>query len=297
VRLPDGRSASLAQLLKESPQYYLGEVHFRDRGAALGFLAKLLDSAIRLHVQAHPTAEFARQHLGSRYGKFESYVILGFRKGHAPVLRLGFQKAPSRPEWKRIIEEQDIAAMDACFEEIPLRVGEVWCVPGGMPHAIGAGVLMLEVMEPSDLVVRCEFERCGLVVPPEGRFMGRGLDFCLDIFDYRSRSVDEIRESCRLTPRPTGEQGEERLVGREQTDCFEVVRLKTDSPALLKGGQLEVLLVVDGQGALQAGKWEKPVSPSSRFLLPAGQSGIWLIPEKTQTLEVLRIRPGRNFPS
>ena len=39
--------------------------------------------------------------------------------------------------------------------------GDVWIVPGGLPHAIGAGVLMVEVMEPSDWVVRCEFEREG----------------------------------------------------------------------------------------------------------------------------------------
>ena len=295
VRLPDGRTASLAQLLEQAPQYYLGEEHFRHRGAALGFLGKLLDSAIRLHVQAHPTADFARRHLGSRYGKFESYVILGFREGSAPTLRLGFQNAPSRQEWKRIIEDQDIAAMDACFEEIPLQVGEVWCVPGGMPHAIGAGVLMLEVMEPSDLVVRCEFERHGIVVPPDGRFMKRGLDFCLDIFDYQSRSVEEIRKACRLDPRSTGEPGEELLVGPEQTDCFEVVRVKADAPVRLKGGLLEVLLVVDGQGVLQSEEAEAPLAPSSRFIIPAGQDGVWLKPEKSQTLEILKIRPGRNL--
>ena len=32
---------------------------------------------------------------------------------------------------------------------------------------------MLEIMEPSDLVVRCEFEREGIVVPEDGRFMGQ----------------------------------------------------------------------------------------------------------------------------
>ena len=59
---------------------------------------------------------------------------------------------------------------------------------------------MLEIMEPSDLVVRCEFEREGIVVPEDGRFMGRGLDFCLDIFDYTEYPKEEIMEKCRIEP-------------------------------------------------------------------------------------------------
>ena len=75
------------------------------------------------------------------------------------------------------MEKQDKARMDGCFEKIPVQVGEVWYIPGGMPHAIGEGITMLEIMEPSDLVVRCEFEREGIVVPEDGRFMGRGWTF------------------------------------------------------------------------------------------------------------------------
>jgi mannose-6-phosphate isomerase len=297
VELPVGSIAVLSDLCREEPVWFLGDAHIRNRGAELGFLAKLLDSAMRLHVQAHPTAEFARRHLGSRYGKFETYVILGFREGYRPTLRLGFQRAPSREEWKRIIEGQDIAAMDGCFDEIPLRVGEVWCVPGGMPHAIGEGVLMLEIMEPSDLVVRCEFERAGIVVPPEGRFMKRGLDFCLDIFDYRSRSVEEIQTSCRLTPKPTGTEGEEELIGADRTDCFVVRRHRICEPTVLERNSLEVLLVAEGRGLLTGGEQEARLEPSSRIIVPAGQNKVHVTPDAGQSLELLKIRPGQDFSS
>jgi mannose-6-phosphate isomerase len=73
-------------------------------------------------------------------------------------------------------------------------------VPGGLPHAIGEGVTMIEIMEPSDWVVRCEFEREGIVVPPEARFMGRDLDFCLDIFDYTRYDAEAVRAKNRLKP-------------------------------------------------------------------------------------------------
>lgn len=56
TRTQTGCVYSLSHLLSANPAFYLGEDHLHIRGADLGFLAKLLDSAIRLHVQAHPTA-------------------------------------------------------------------------------------------------------------------------------------------------------------------------------------------------------------------------------------------------
>jgi mannose-6-phosphate isomerase len=211
---PDGTRTTLAAVLG---------------GQELGFLAKLLDSAMRLHVQAHPTRAFARERLGSPYGKLEAYVILAVRPGADAWIRLGFQRSPGREAWRGIVERQDVAAMDACFDRIPVAVGETWLVPGGWPHAIGPGVLMLEVMEPSDLVVRCEFEREGLVVPPQARFMGRDLDFCLDVFDYTQRDADVVRTAARLSTAPqalTSGCREQVLVGPPHTDCFAVRRIQ-----------------------------------------------------------------------
>jgi mannose-6-phosphate isomerase len=191
----------LVDVLKSAPDFYLG-TRYANYGLDLGFLLKILDSSMRLHVQAHPTVDFARTYLDSKYGKFECYYILAVRSGTDAYIRLGFQHLPSRTEWRRIISEQDIKAMDSCFEKVPVNVGEVWYIPGAVAHAIGENILMLEIMEPSDLVVRCEFEREGIVVPPEARFMGYDLDFCLNIFDYTELSVEKAKEKYRLTPRP-----------------------------------------------------------------------------------------------
>jgi mannose-6-phosphate isomerase len=238
---PAGSPVPLADLLRDEPEWYLGEELFRRNGIDLGFLLKILDSSMRLHVQAHPTAAFAQQRLNSRYGKLECYYILDVRPGTNPYIRLGFQRLPHREEWKRIILEQDIPAMDRCFTPVPVKSGEVWHIPGGMPHAIGENILMLEIMEPSDLVVRCEFEREGVTVPPEARFMGKGLDFCLDIFHYEEKSVEEITQKYRLTPRIL-ESGPgftvEEIVGAETSSSFRVHRLSLEPGkiASLPGG-------------------------------------------------------------
>jgi mannose-6-phosphate isomerase len=291
-----GNIHCLADLFALHGEYYLGPDHLARTGPNLGFLAKILDSSMRLHTQAHPTREFARRHLGSPWGKLECYVILGTRPGYPADLRLGFQHAPSRREWREIIETQDIARMNACFESIPTRPGEVWLVPGGMVHALGAGLLLLEVMEPSDLVVRCEFEREGIVVPPQARFMGHDLDFCLDVFDYAELTPDAVRARCQMQPvllRDTDEVREECWVPRARTDCFEVSRLVVRHRFTCEPkGVCNLMIVGRGRGQINLHDRQVELRPGTRFLAAAQGEPFVIAPEKAgEPLELWSCRP------
>ena len=156
-------------------------------------MLKFLDSAIRLHIQCHPTIPFAQKHLNSNSGKTEAYVILSIRdEVKEPYIYMGFQNPPAKEDFKRMIEEQDTDAILSCFEKIPIKPGDVFMVPGGMPHAIGEGVFMIEIMEPTDFAVRIEFERGGYVLPEESRFMNRGIDFALSMFNFDSTPIEAI---------------------------------------------------------------------------------------------------------
>lgn len=293
VRVPDGVESNLGDVLANDPIHFLGPEHVCKHGVQLGFLAKFLDSAMRLHLQAHPTAAFAQKFLGSRYGKLEAYVILGARPGISPYIFLGFQRAPVREEWRRIIVEQDLDAMLSCFDPIGVCPGEVWLVPGGLPHAIGEGLLMLEVMEPSDWVVRCEFARQGITLPAAGRFMGRDIDFCLPIFDYNSYTPDDIRRKCRLVPRPVphSEVEEEELVGACDTGCFNISRLYVHTRTKLPYcGQVRLAIVVSGNGALLAKGATASMLGGKSFLLPA-QGDFHAVPSHGQQLEIILCRP------
>src|SRR5581483_3343309 len=100
-------------------------------------------------------------------------VLATRETGPAPFIYIGFQRPPPAAELKHLIETQDIAAIEACFDKIPVRAGDTFIIPGGTPHALGAGIFMIEIQEPSDLVVRFEFERAGYVLPEAARFMQR----------------------------------------------------------------------------------------------------------------------------
>lgn len=282
-------------LLKET-DFYLG-VHagkFRQHGAL--FLAKLLDSAVRLHFQGHPTAAFAQKHLGSPWGKFETYVILSTREGINPHLFAGFQNTPGPEEWRRIILEQDMQAMAACFEPIPVAPGEVWKVPGGIPHAIGPGLFVLEVMEPSDWVVRCEFELNGMSVPPEGRFMGLDPDLALQIFEHTNYPVNAARGQFRVPPRTGISEGGlrgETLIDERDTPCFRIERWRVAGRAQIPTfDRFSLWIVVGGSGRSLAASSSFHLHHGVKFLSAAALSFLAVEADAENPLEILRVQPG-----
>jgi mannose-6-phosphate isomerase len=291
-----GSERVLRDLVASAPEHYLGPAHYQNYGLQTGFLAKLLDSSMRLHLQAHPTREFARSQLGKPWGKFECYVILSVRPGIQPYIYLGFQHPPTPEEWLRIVTEQDIAAMMACFQKIPVQVGEVWYVPGGLPHALGEGLTVLEVQEPSDLVVRCEFEREGVVVPEAARFMGRRPADALRIFDYTLQPTDSVQETYRVQQEPLAASEcirEYRRIGSGQIDCFEVRELQIASTVSYDlNGRFALGVVIEGNGQISCRGEELSIRPGTCCLLTAAAGELLIEPATHQSLRILLCMPG-----
>lgn len=263
----------LRDVVDGEKEYYLGDCMRKDGSWQLSFLYKILDSSMRLHIQAHPTSDFARSVMGKRYGKLECYYILRVREDIEPYIYLGFQHSPSREEWKDIIETQDKERMEACFEKISVKPGEVWYIPGGMPHAIGEGITLLEIMEPSDLVVRCEFEREGIIVPKEGRFMGRDIDFCLDIFDYNEYSKEDIVRKCKVSPvvlKDNPEYKELLLINETFTPCFYVGKIEVMKDSVISHhGRFTIGLVTRGECVMEADGCRMALRQGDSFAIAA----------------------------
>ena len=219
--------ARLVDLVTDDPTYFLGADHVSRFGTNPMLLVKYLDSAVRLPFQVHPTREFSRQHLNSESGKTEAYYILSTRpEVSEPFIYLGFQRPPSRSELRRMIVEQDIAAMERCFEKIRVTPGDVYVVPGGLPHAIGGGVLMVEVMEPTDFVARVEFQVAGRIVPESARFMARDVDFAIKMFSFDPLTAATVNSRWRCRPMAIEENSSmrrEALVDERVTDKFNVL--------------------------------------------------------------------------
>src|SRR5208283_2986176 len=104
-----GQSFYLIDLFRQFPQEFLGEKHYAKFGPNTQFLTKFLDSAIRLHLQAHPTIPFSKKYLNSNFGKTEAYVIVSIREEITnPYVFIGFQHPLSRESFRDAVQKQDI---------------------------------------------------------------------------------------------------------------------------------------------------------------------------------------------
>ncbi len=294
---PDAPTHDLAALLAADPVYFLGSAHVAAFGPQPQLLVKFLDSATRLHFQVHPTRDYARRVLGAPSGKTEAYHILAARTDLAepPYIYVGFQRPPSPEQLKRLIETQDIAGIEACFDKIEVRPGDTFIIPGGTPHALGPGVFMVEIQEPSDLVIRFEFERGGYVLPESARFMNRGIDFALTIFDLAPLNRAAIDTRVRCQPRRLADHGggsfTEELIGPAQTDCFRVTRTSLAGPVVRPSGSFSIAIVTEGRVRAETPGGE-PVELNcyDHVLIPAGLGALTWHP-LTAEASVLECHP------
>jgi len=290
ARAADGAVHSMERIYTTDPAAALGAAHVAAFGPQPQLLVKLLDSAMRLHVQAHPSAPWATRHLGSTSGKTEAGWILEARQ-EDPWVYLGFQRPPTPDAWRDMIDRQDIEAMTACFDRVPVAPGDVLLIEGGVPHAIGPGLLMVEIQEPTDYVVRCEFAHGGAELPESARTMGLGLDRVLDMFDYTAYPIDAVPERFGPRPRTIGqtESGVEQvLLEAPQTDRVEVRRVRTSGQFDLDvDGRFTILVVLSGRGTVTADGTALPLEPWTRVFLPGAIGSATLRGE----LELARCMP------
>jgi mannose-6-phosphate isomerase len=288
-----GETMTLKSLCEKEPNVLLGAKHVEKYGATTQFLLKFLDSAIRLHIQCHPTISFAKKYLNSNSGKTEGYIILSIREEvDEPYIYMGFQHPPGKGDFKRMIEDQDTEAILTCFEKIPIKPGDAFIVPGGMPHAIGEGVFMIEIMEPTDHAVRIEFERGGYVLPEESRFMNKGIDFALSMFNFSPSPVETIREHNFCEPRALETQNQSNeyaLIDKQNTPCFRVNRINVRDSFVKKSESFYIGIVTKGSGTIIIGDQRYQINEGSKFFVPY-QTG-FITFESESAMEIIATFP------
>ena len=249
-RLADGRL--LRDAVEADPIAWLGEEHVARFGTSTGLLVKLLDAAERLPVHAHPDRAFAREAFGSPFGKTEAWIVLDTRDEEAEVW-VGLREPVEPERYLEWIVEQDVDRLLGSLNRIPVRAGDVVYVPAGVPHALGAGLLIAELQEPTDFSLLCEwrgFPDPARGQPPRPRLGGGG-----------ARARSERARAVRGLP-------------AEARSFFWADRLVEAS------GRFAVLLVVGGKGRIDG----VPARPGAAFAVPAAVERILVEGD----LEVLR---------
>lgn len=271
--LPDGSTAYLRDLI-DSP---------------FGVLTKFLDSAERLPLQVHPDKETARRLFQSEYGKTEAWYILDGRVigGEPPYILMGFKEDVTPALLKELFDKQDIDGMAALLHKIPVQPGEVYLIRGGMPHAIGSGVLLLEIQEPTDYTISLEtHDTQGNLVPEFLLHQGLGFDKMFECFHYTKQTLEALKQTACPTAR-TIAPGCEELISYGDTPCFNLRRLQVSGAAAQEPGDLPyAIAVTKGQGVVAG----IPVRQGDCLFVPAGEAAYTV----DGSMELLECRPPKH---
>lgn len=243
---------TLKCLIEQNPAQMLGKKHFEKYGANTGVLIKLIDSAERLSIQVHPNKEMARTLFASEYGKTECWCILGGRtiNGEEPCIYLGFKEGITREKWKKVFEEQDIPAMLDCLHRVPVKDGDVFLIPGGLPHAIGSGCFLMEIQEPTDFTIRTERTTpSGFCIADSMCHQGIGFEKMFDCFCYEGRNEEDNLRAYRMVQQKNGNA--EVLIGYHTTSCFQITVYDVKSSMAFAGQDVFCgMYVLSGTGKI-----------------------------------------------
>jgi mannose-6-phosphate isomerase len=186
-RLPDG--SLVRDALAADPEAWLGAAHAARFGASPALLVKLLDAGERLPVHHHPDGPFAREHLGMPFGKTEAWIVVAARPGaHVAV---GWREEVAQDTLRGWVRDQDHEALLGALNPVDVRAGEAIFVPAGVPHAIGDGVLIVELQEPTDLSILLEWEGFG-IDDEQAATLGLGWDVALASVERAARDAEAL---------------------------------------------------------------------------------------------------------
>jgi len=272
-----GTAQSLRDYIGADPAGILGRKHVEALGETTGVLVKILDSAERLTIQAHPNKQRAMELFQSPFGKTECWHILDTRTidGQTPCIYLGFKEGITREYWKHLFDTQNIPEMLDCLHCFPVTPGETYLIGGGVPHAIGPGCLLVEIQEPTDFTVRTErITPKGLKIHDAQCHQGLGFEKMFDCFTYEGLSVEEALRRWRIVPQmleSTSEFTHTLLIGSDQTPCFRLERYDvTDHCELDARGVISGVYIFGGSGSLSLGNYREDCAPGDQFFLSAG---------------------------
>ena len=262
--LPDGQT--LRDAIVRDPEAFLGPEHAERFGPDPALLVKLLDSGQRLPLHCHPGRDFARRHLDCPYGKTEAWVIVEARSPE-PFVHLGFRHDVDPSTLTDWVTRQDSEAILAVTHRLPVAAGDCVLVPAGIPHAIGEGVLLVELQEPTDLSVLLEWKGFDIDGSRDGH-LGLGFETALACVDRSGWGQERLSRLRVMRQDGRGHRpGVDLLFSAEADPFFRAERIRPPGAASLPASY-SILVVTAGSGTLQWGEVGLDVGRGDTVLIP-----------------------------
>lgn len=241
---PDGQSTTadgvkLGDMIAAHPEY-MGSHASSVANGEFPILIKLIDAKKDLSVQVHPSDEYARDHENGSLGKSEFWYVLDAKKDSELIY--GFKYDVSSDQIRSSIANGSIGDL---LNRVPVHKNDLFYIESGTVHAIGAGCLIAEIQESSNLTYRLfDYDR----VDKNGKKRELHIDKALDVAKLSSSATP--RQPMRVLKYKPGCASE--LLTRCKYFQVERLLLNTEGRRLAEfqtgSNSFHALLVIDGCG-------------------------------------------------
>jgi len=172
----DFKGQSLTEVIAQYPIEILGAKVCRKYGLDFPLLFKFLDAKHDLSIQLHPNDELARRRHNS-YGKTEMWYVV--QADLDARIIVGFEKDSSADEYLICLENKTLPKI---LKEISVKQGDVFFLETGTVHAIGAGIVIAEIQQTSDITYRIyDWDR----LDAEGNSRELHIELALEAINYK----------------------------------------------------------------------------------------------------------------
>lgn len=219
-----------------------------DKYKEFPILIKLIDANKPLSIQVHPDDEYALKNEG-QYGKTEMWYVLAAEEGS--YLYLGFEEEVSKEELKKRIENNTI---EEILHKEYVKPGDVVFIEPGTLHAIGAGIVVAEIQQSSNITYRIyDYGRVGTDGKP------------------RELHIDKALDVLKLEPYKKYEKTGKHLV-ECNFFCVDKIDVVKESPYLstVDNNSFANILILDGECTISTAESDIKAKKGESFFIEAG---------------------------
>jgi mannose-6-phosphate isomerase len=165
----------LTEIINDSPDEILGTAVHARFGKQFPLLFKYLDAREDLSIQVHPNDELAKKRHNS-FGKTEMWYIM--QADDDARIIVGFKEKSNASDYLENLENKTLLSI---LDDVKVKSGDVFFLETGTVHAIGAGLVVAEIQQTSDITYRLyDFDR----VDANGNTRELHVDLALDAINY-----------------------------------------------------------------------------------------------------------------
>ncbi|PNQ73683.1 mannose-6-phosphate isomerase [Hanstruepera neustonica] len=263
------KGQSLKQLLRTYKDELIGTKNFKQFGEKFPLLIKFIDAREDLSIQLHPNDELAAKRHNS-FGKTEMWYVMQADEGSNLIV--GFNQDMTPDKYLKHLEEKTLTDI-LNFDQV--KSGDTYFIEVGRVHAIGAGVMLAEIQQTSDITYRVyDWDR----VDDQGNERELHNDLAIDAFDFNM--PDNFRVS----------YDEELNTSNNMVSCpyFTTNYLQVNQNIKKRNtfDSFIIYVCVEGEAKIVTDTHQESLKKGQTILIPAGLKDFEITSEKATLLEV-----------